>query len=245
MDLSAEKFLFGTRFDDPVLEDDGVDSEETAREKARTALVEEGRQAGLAEARQETGQHAADALARLPDALTAIASAREVVCEEIAGQAAEVAVAIVRKSLPALAKREAVDEIMALIRDSVRDLMEEPRIVVRVNDALLDAIREQAEPALAEAGFAGDVVLLAEPGFAAGDCRVEWAEGGAERDSRRIWSEINNAVKRVTGAALADPQQPAQQEPAPYNPDAETEIDTETTPEAAIAPVEAEFKETA
>ncbi len=72
----------------------------------------------------------------------------------------------------------------------------EPRVVVRLHDSLLDPLRERLEPVTAAAGYDGRIVLLADPGLAVGDCRVEWADGGIERDSERLWREVEAALAR-------------------------------------------------
>ena len=55
----------------------------------------------------------------------------------------------------------------------------------------------------AQAGFEGKIVLLAQSDLQAGDVRVEWADGGAERDIGLLWREIDAIVERAVGAAPA------------------------------------------
>ena len=81
----------------------------------------------------------------------------------------------------------------------ITDLIDEPRMVIRVADADLDALSEQIDTIATRRGFAGKVVLLAEPSVASGDCRIEWADGGVERDSARLWHDIDLAVARLLG----------------------------------------------
>ena len=42
--------------------------------------------------------------------------------------------------------------------------------------------------------------MLAEPDIAVGDCRVEWADGGINRDSAAAEAAINAAVTNYIGA---------------------------------------------
>jgi flagellar assembly protein FliH len=46
----------------------------------------------------------------------------------------------------------------------------------------------------------------------AADCRVEWADGGAERDSEWMWSQIEGVVQRFL-SGLSVPMPPGA--PAP------------------------------
>ena len=110
--------------------------------------------------------------------------------------AVAVAVSALRRLMPALAGREAANEISTLFRDCVARLHDEPRIVVRVNDSLLDTLRERLDGIAAGAGFAGRLVLLADPALSPGDARIEWADGGVERTPGAVQAEISAAVDR-------------------------------------------------
>ena len=51
----------------------------------------------------------------------------------------------------------------------ITELIDEPRMVIRVADEDLDALSERIDTIAKRRGFAGKVVLLAEPSVAAGD----------------------------------------------------------------------------
>ena len=55
-------------------------------------------------------------------------------------------------------------------------------------------------------GFEGRLVVLGEPGIALGDCRIEWADGGVNRDTAAAEAAIGEAVARYVSArrGLAD-----------------------------------------
>ncbi|WP_158047174.1 FliH/SctL family protein [Skermanella pratensis] len=109
----------------------------------------------------------------------------------------EIGAVIARKLLPDFARRQGTAEIEAMIAACVGDLIDEPRLVIRLADGDLDALSERIDAITTRRGFAGKVVLLAEPTVAPGDCRIEWADGGAERDSARLWHDIDRAAARL------------------------------------------------
>ena len=45
--------------------------------------------------------------------------------------------------------------------------------------------------------------MLAEPDIATGDCRIEWADGGVNRDRSATEAAIDEAVTRYVNARLA------------------------------------------
>jgi flagellar assembly protein FliH len=67
---------------------------------------------------------------------------------------------------------------------------------VRVNDALLDILRERLDALASGIGFNGRIIAIADPAVAPGDARIEWADGGAERDSARAWADIDAHIAR-------------------------------------------------
>ena len=56
------------------------------------------------------------------------------------------------------------------------------------------------------------------------DCRIEWADGGAEFDSGRIWQEIDRALERMLDSGTNSATVAGEtQEAAPESPTAMTQ----------------------
>jgi flagellar assembly protein FliH len=71
---------------------------------------------------------------------------------------------------------------------------------VRVNEGLYAAVREKIDDIARAQGFGGRLVVLGEPGIAVGDCRIEWADGGVNRDTGVAERAIGEAVARYISA---------------------------------------------
>jgi len=71
---------------------------------------------------------------------------------------------------------------------------------VRVNDALYATAKEKLEDIVRARSFEGRLVVLAEPDIALGDCRIEWADGGINRDSASTDAAISAAVHGYVSA---------------------------------------------
>jgi flagellar assembly protein FliH len=78
----------------------------------------------------------------------------------------------------------------------LESLKQEPRLVAYVHSARLDALQERLTQLSASAGFEGRVVLIGDDAMGQSDCRVEWADGGVEREAGRIWRTIEDALTR-------------------------------------------------
>jgi flagellar assembly protein FliH len=166
-------------------------------EAARAAAASEARAAARAEAAGSTEAQAAATLARLEAALAAVLDARARLAEEAQRRAMEITQAVLRKAVPALSRKAPLLEIEAMVADCLRETFDEPRIVLRVADALFEAMHKRLAALTAATGFAGRVILLADETLGPGDARVEWADGGAERDIGRLMRDIDGALARA------------------------------------------------
>lgn len=176
-------------------------------EEARAAAHMEGFAAGQAAAENEIARRVADTADAIGVKLKHVLSESTKYHETRAREAVVAATEIVRRLLPVLGKREAMAEIEALIADCLGRLHDEPRLVIRVTDELLDPIRQRIDQLTGAAGFTGRVIFLADDTLKAGDVRIEWADGGADRDSTALWRDIENAIQRFTedGSGAVDP----------------------------------------
>jgi flagellar assembly protein FliH len=159
---------------------------------------------GYAEAQNdatvETSRRIAAALERIAATLREASVAFQAIETRLECEAVEVAVAVARKLTPVLLEREPFAEISALASGCFRELMAAPHIAVRVNDALYATAREKLDDIARTNGFEGRLVVLGEPNIGVGDCRIEWADGGINRDSAAADAAIGAAVTRYISA---------------------------------------------
>jgi flagellar assembly protein FliH len=87
--------------------------------------------------------------------------------------------------------------------DCFRHLVNAPHVVVRVSDAQHASVGKPIEEMVRARGLVGQLVVLAEPDIGTGDCRIEWADGGVNRDRSAIEAAIDEAVSRYIKARLA------------------------------------------
>ncbi|OAN52331.1 flagellar assembly protein FliH [Paramagnetospirillum marisnigri] len=162
----------------------------------REAAWEEGRNTGLAEAAASAEAQLAEAMTRLAEAMGSLHGAQEQAADEAQRVAARVAMAVLRKILPAACEEHAFEEVVRTVQDCFANVLDEPRIIVRTEADLVDPVRERLESVAVMHGFEGRVVVQADQRLARGDCRVEWTDGGAERDQARLIADIEEAVAR-------------------------------------------------
>jgi len=170
---------------------------------AREQAFEQGRQTGLQEAAQSLEQMVGMAMATAAHHLQAIGAAQAAETETLAQEAAAVAVSIVRKLHPEFARRYGVQEIESAVRDCLTHLDRLPKVTIKVTPALLEAVKEKAKGLAAQVHFDGKLAVVGDAALDLGDCRVEWGDGGAERDQSRVWAQIDQAVEAALGSLAA------------------------------------------
>jgi flagellar assembly protein FliH len=168
--------------------------------EAETAAHRRGYAQAQADAKIEADRRVAEALERIATRLSEANGALQAIETRLECEAVEVAVAVARKLAPALIAREPFAEIAALASDCFRHLVSSPHIAVRVNDGLYAATKEKLDDIVRARGFEGRLVVLAEPDIAVGDCRIEWADGGINRDSAATDAVIGEAVAGYVSA---------------------------------------------
>lgn len=237
-----QKFLFDLDFDAPfprpaaeISEDelDGLPGEleeeippppptfsEEELVLARDQAMEAGRQAGIQEAEATTERLVALAVQAISDHLQSLATVQQAANEDRMREAVAVALAVVRKLQPEMSRDHALDEIAGVIQECLTHIEKDVRVTIRVNPTHMDSIRHFANQAAEATGFEGKLVYTSDPRVAPGDCRVEWGDGGAERDQARMWSEID----AITARALENTPPGAVQRERPDDGDGETPL---------------------
>jgi flagellar assembly protein FliH len=208
----AQRYLFDTNFDMPggeARQRGVVTPAEAAISRAELDAAAararaEGHAAGLAEAQAQREQQIGDALTGIAQQLALLFAAKDEARRESERTTIELTRTIAAKLFPALIRKGALDELDAVVAQCMREAIAEPRLVLRVPDTLFEAAQQRMAPLAGTLGFPGKLIILVDDQLGPSDCRVEWADGGAERDTARTWREIEAALDRAVGA-LANP----------------------------------------
>jgi len=196
---SPAKFLFDMDFSAP---DKGRERPATASEiaqkiaSAEAHAYRDGYDAGQREAKTESDRRTALALEEIGIGIRAIKARFSGIETRMETEAVDVAVAVARKLCSELVSGEPLDEITALVSDCFSHLVSTPHLVVRINDSLYEAARDRIERLAKQSGFAGRLVILAEPEIQSGDCKIEWADGGVVLERAAIEAKIDELVAR-------------------------------------------------
>jgi flagellar assembly protein FliH len=192
------KFLFDVDFSNPSARTDTANAADVARKVAEAEArgTRAGYAAGQADAANETVRRNAIAMETIAQTLGGIAAHLGTAEARIESEAVNIAVAVARKLCTELINREPLAEVTALMADCLRHLVSTPHLVIRINDALYDEARSRIEQLAKQSGFEGRLVILSDPDIQAGDCKLEWADGGVSIDRAATDAKIAELVSR-------------------------------------------------
>jgi len=212
----AVKFLFERDFDEPVVEIDPTAPEAPCgRTNAELEqLLAEAHEAGRAQAAEEARVAAEATIAQMIEGLAANVRAlmedRLALQQQLTREAAQLAHAIALKLTPRLMKAHPLAEIERLTEDCLRELGDEPRLVIRLHEAMLPRMKARIDAMARAAGYEGAVVLLGDDTMSPLDCRIDWANGGTERRVASLIKTVEETVNRYL-ATPAPAEAPAAQ----------------------------------
>ncbi|GAB5504606.1 FliH/SctL family protein [Pyruvatibacter sp.] len=119
-------------------------------------------------------------------------------------EAAEIALTIARKLMPALMESAPTAEIEAVIENSFALLRNEARVVIYVADGEEELLGPRISEMTTEHGFDGQLVVRTNEDIAPGDVRIEWASGAITRDTPALDANIEQIVRTYLSAPGAD-----------------------------------------
>ena len=196
------KFLFDMDVSAPDKRERAATPSDIAQKiaAAEARAYRDGYDAALREARVESDRRSALAMEEIGIAMKGIAARYGTIETRMETEAVDVAIAVARKLCSELIAREPLGEITALVSDCFAQLVSTPHLVVRINDSLYETAHERVDRLAKQSGFAGRLVILAEPEIETGDCKIEWADGGVVLERAAIEAKINELVGRYVAS---------------------------------------------
>jgi len=151
---------------------------------------------GKAAVEAQAAAASATALSAIAQGLSEIIAQMDAAFTALRQDSAQVALDVARKVATNALRASPLTEVEALVADCLHKLHREPRLVVRLSPDCAEALRADIDALCQQHGYAGRVVIVPEPALTAADCRVEWADGGIERDLAATFAAIDETFDR-------------------------------------------------
>jgi len=179
--------------------------------EAKRAGLAEGTAKGRAEATAQIEKQTANALQAIGNHFAAIDREVQATAGTVSETVVELSLAMTRRLFPELARRHGLAEIESLLERCLDMLKVEPRFTVRVAADQREALVERIDALAGQRGFEGRVMVVADDALKAGDCRIEWAQGGMIRSAADIWKGIEAAMEQalISGESSGETAAPA------------------------------------
>jgi len=197
--IEVKKYLFDLAFDDIV--EGGLEREkpkptftQEQLEAAQKDGYEQGVSAGKKAVLESQQQYTNMLLSEINDKLLDLQKTSESVWQNQLAEMNQVALVIARKIMPRYVEANGLDEITAIVGKVIKDMSREPRLVIRIGEAQFDQASEDINKIAQSKAYEGKVVILADDQLGPSDCRIEWADGGVERDVCTLWEEIDKIL---------------------------------------------------
>lgn len=199
---STAKFMFDEDFAAGTKPTITVIEADRRRADAEAQAYRKGFAAGQTQAHGEADQRIAAALGVIAEGFGRLDHALSGIETRLETEAVEVSVAVAAKLAPELVAREPFAEISALANECFHQLVAAPHVVVRIGADVFEMAKEKLEEIARAKGFEGRLVVLADEAMAPGDCKIEWADGGVNRDQAATLSAIDDVVGRYVAARI-------------------------------------------
>jgi len=171
-------------------------SEEQIKE-SRNEGFDEGKELGINEAAEAMECKINEALGHMSEHFEDMFRKQKQANAEVFQDAIDVAVGLVKKCFPGLNERTGVNEIEIMMTELLSQIIDEPRVQVHIHPDLIDPLQQRIDGIAADTHFEGRIVLLGDDEIQPGDCRIEWQDGGGERNMQDLWMQVDGIVART------------------------------------------------
>jgi flagellar assembly protein FliH len=151
---------------------------------------------GARDARAAADAAVAQALRRAEEGAQNLHAALDREVARLRAESAALAVAAARRVAGVALARFPLDEIEHAVADAMHQLHAEPRLIVRVPAALAEEVRKRMPQWSQADGYAGKVVVMGDGALTGSDSRIEWKDGGVERDVERAFAAMEAEIAR-------------------------------------------------
>ncbi len=212
------KYLFDLTFDN------GQNIKTAEREKPKPtftqeqldlekqASFEQGMQAGQKSMMEDQQQYMNALLTKIDQNLTHVVSQGLTQWQDLLSQIQAIALVIMRKVMPNYVEQHGLGEVESIVGKVIAEVSREPRLVFRINEQMFDTISAKINAIAAQQAYAGKIVILGDPLIDVSDCRIEWADGGIERNVQLLWQSIERVMSEAQSSD-AMPSAPSDDSP--------------------------------
>lgn len=165
-------------------------------DSAVKSAEEKGYEKGFSSATTELQKAAAMALEEINNRLVALLSGEAENRREAEASALKFAVELVRKLLPNLEVGVAKQEVEAFLSDNFSKFRGEKNLSFSFHPDMAAEIAPQLSKLAEKNDFEGKISVHKDINMGLSDCRVEWRNGGVERNTEEVLEKVENILNQ-------------------------------------------------
>lgn len=178
---------------------------EMARTAARAEGFDEGYQRGYQQAKQELETAILATLQSLAGQIGAVANELPRLKQELIAESASLVLPMAEAIAGLEIQKRPYESLDRHVQHVFEEHASEPRLVIRVADAVLDAVKARVETLADAYGFQGRLIFLAEPSLMPGDGLIEWPDGGIEIRQQTRLDEVRSKTESFVASLATRP----------------------------------------
>mgnify|MGYP000795555228 FL=1 len=113
---------------------------------------------------------------------------------ELENQALEIARTAIGKLVPVIEKENAVALVNDFLAKNFKNFKNEAKLAFYFNPEVIPQVQENIARLANIYDFEGKIALHKDASLAASDCRIEWENGGVERNGAKMLEKIDNIL---------------------------------------------------
>ena len=212
----TEKFMFDTIFDElekitPEIVNNEDLNQETPTEsqpgsvqtyseaevlEAQKKGFSDGERKGAESALGEAEKALNDSIKEMTNKLSELQSEQVQINQELTQDATELVLTIVKKFFPTLNEKSALNEVHSVTTSFLKRLLDEPKVMIRVNSVLSDKLSETLSEKVNNSEINNNYTIISDDEIQLGNCAIEWSNGTAERNIDKLMAEIDNVISK-------------------------------------------------
>lgn len=110
-------------------------------------------------------------------------------------QSMDVVMAVVRKLVPTLEAENALDIVNKFISENFNNFKNESKLSFYIHPDIISYVQKTIAALAKSHDFEGKIALHKDSSLAVGDCRVEWENGGVERNGAEMLNKVAEIVE--------------------------------------------------
>jgi flagellar biosynthesis/type III secretory pathway protein FliH len=187
--------------EEEVAQEPSISEEEL--EAIRKAAHDEGFRAGQAAAMQQLNQDQVErekantsAMQCLASQLKSLSDNYQSITNNVGKDINMITKLIANKLCGKAMKNDPTSVIQTLVDECLPILYEAPFIHVHVHSSMQTATEELMNRLASEQHFAGEITIKPSETLGIHDCKIEWPNGSATRNTEEIWKQVTNILNK-------------------------------------------------